>query len=66
MYFVVLQALKSLGKMMTLPAMNFFVLALLAGFQWGIHDSYLAIHLQEDLGASSQLYSESACAVSSS
>ncbi len=43
---------------MTPTAINLFCLVFIIGFQWGIRDSYLAIYLQEDLGADSAFISD--------
>ncbi len=44
-------------KLITPTALNFFAFVFILGFQWGIRDSYLAVYLQEDLGADSDLIS---------
>ena len=46
---------KSLIKIINLPTINFFLIVFLLGFQWGINDTYIAIYLDEAMGASSQL-----------
>ena len=52
------RVLKSLKKIISPPALILFAFAFLFGFSWGIHDTYLFIYLQEDLGADSALISE--------
>ena len=48
---------KSLKKIFTYPSMILFSLAALQGLCWGVHDTYLFVYLQEELGASSSLIS---------
>ncbi len=55
---VFFQVWLALKKLMTPTALNFFAFVFILGFQWGIRDSYLAVYLQEDLGADSDLISE--------
>ncbi len=43
---------------MTPTALNFFAIVFILGIQWGVRDGYLAIYLQEDLGADSDFISE--------
>jgi hypothetical protein len=52
------KVLKSLKKIASPSALNFFGIVFLAGFQWGIHDTYLFVYLDEELEASSQLISK--------
>lgn len=44
---------KQLKKIFSKPAWNLFAFCFLMGFAWGIHDSFLYVYLQEELGASS-------------
>ena len=49
---------KGLKKLMSKPALIFFSLLFVNGFQWGIHDTYLNIYLSEEMNATSVLISE--------
>lgn len=45
-------------KLFNLPAIVFFAILFFGGILWGVHDTYLLIYLQDELGASSQLLSK--------
>ena len=49
---------KSLKQIISIPAITFFGLCFLMGFQWGIHDTYLLIYLDEEMGASTEFISK--------
>lgn len=42
---------KSLGQLITKPSVLLFILVGINGLGWGIHDSYLNVYLQEELGS---------------
>jgi hypothetical protein len=48
---------RAVGKLINIPSVVLFFGVFITGFQWGIHDTFLFIYLQRDLGASSQLIS---------
>ena len=52
---------KSLKKIINPSSLLLFFFGFLFGYTWGIHDTFLFIYLQEDLGASSQLISNALC-----
>lgn len=52
------KGLKALKNIVSLPALNFFALVFVMGFQWGIHDTYLLVYLDEEMEASSSLISK--------
>ena len=48
----------ALKKLFNLPALIFFGILFHGGALWGVHDTYLLIYLQNELGASSKLVSK--------
>ena len=48
----------ALKKIWNKSALVVFTLLLILGMQWGVQDSFVLVHLTDDLGASSQLTSE--------
>ena len=49
--------LKALPKLFTVPFLVLIFGVFVTGLQWGIHDSFLFLYLQEDLKADSKLLS---------
>lgn len=50
---------KSLGQLITKPSVLLFILVGINGLGWGIHDSYLNVYLQEELGSPTDFISKS-------
>ena len=48
---------ESLRKIFSVPSVMFFCLTFCNGWAWGVHDTYLYVYIQEDLGGSSALIS---------
>jgi hypothetical protein len=46
---------RALRQLFSPSALIYFGLIFNGGLLWGVHDTYLQLYLQEDLGASSQM-----------